>query len=69
MAKPRKKPSPRKLTQAIVRQLALALPGVEGSTSYRTPAMKVRGKLIARLFDVHPSTVSRLLCRYETARE
>lgn len=32
-----------------VRRLALALPGVEDSTSYGTPALKVRGKLLARL--------------------
>ncbi|HEY1376016.1 MAG TPA: MmcQ/YjbR family DNA-binding protein [Gemmataceae bacterium] len=49
MAKSRKKPAGRKVTWATVRDLALALPGVEESTSYRTPAMKVRGKLIARL--------------------
>ncbi len=46
MANAPKKP-PRKVT--TVRDLALALPGVEESTSYGTPAMKVRGKLIARL--------------------
>ncbi len=48
MAKAPKKPS-RKVTWATDRQLALALPNVEESTSYRTPAMKVHGKLIARL--------------------
>jgi hypothetical protein len=48
MAKAPKKPS-RRVTWVTVRQLALALPGVEESTSYRTPAMKVRGKRIARL--------------------
>jgi hypothetical protein len=48
MAKAPKKPS-RKVTWNTVRDLALALPGVEESTSYRTPAMKVRGKLVARL--------------------
>ena len=32
-----------------VRALALAWPSVEDSTSYRTPALKVRGKLLARL--------------------
>jgi hypothetical protein len=32
-----------------VRQLALALPGVEEGTSYGTPAFKVRGKLFVRL--------------------
>jgi hypothetical protein len=31
-----------------VRQLALALPGVEEGTSYGTPAWKVKGKLFAR---------------------
>jgi hypothetical protein len=31
-----------------VRQLALALPGVEEGTSYRTTAFKVNGKLLAR---------------------
>src|SRR4051794_23228858 len=48
MAKaPRKRT--RTITWATVRDLTLALPGVEESTSYRTPAMKVRGKLVARL--------------------
>jgi hypothetical protein len=32
-----------------VRVAAHALPGVEDSTSYGTPALKVRGKLLARL--------------------
>jgi len=32
-----------------VRELALALPGVDEGTSYGTPAFKVRGKLFARL--------------------
>ena len=32
-----------------VRDRALAWPGVEVSTSYGTPALKVRGKLLARL--------------------
>ena len=31
-----------------MRQLALALPGVEEGTSYGTPAWKVKGKLFAR---------------------
>jgi hypothetical protein len=48
MAKAPKKSS-RKVTWNTVRDLALALPGVEESTSYGTPAMKVRRKLIARL--------------------
>lgn len=37
------------VTFDTVRQLALALPGVEESTSYGTPAIKVKGKLLARL--------------------
>jgi hypothetical protein len=32
-----------------VRKIALALPGVEEGTSYGTPALKVGGKLIARV--------------------
>jgi len=32
-----------------VRAAALALPGVEDGTSYGTPALKVRGKLLVRL--------------------
>lgn len=32
-----------------VRDIALALPGVEEGTSYGTPAFKVKGKLFARL--------------------
>ena len=32
-----------------VRKVALRLPGVEDSTSYGTPALKVRGKLFVRL--------------------
>jgi hypothetical protein len=34
-----------------VRALASALPGVEESTSYGTPALKVAGKLFARLLE------------------
>jgi len=34
---------------AMVRAAALALPGVEDGTSYGTPALKVRGKLLVRL--------------------
>ena len=37
------------VTFQTVRELALALPEVEESTSYGTPAFKVRGKLLARL--------------------
>jgi hypothetical protein len=42
-----RKPLPR--TWETVRKLAVALPGVEESTSYGTPAFKVRGKLFVRL--------------------
>jgi hypothetical protein len=34
-----------------LRALALALPGVEEGTSYGTPAFKVKGKLLARLWE------------------
>ena len=39
----------RRVTYDAVREIGLALPGVEESTSYGTPALKVKGKLIARL--------------------
>jgi hypothetical protein len=32
-----------------VRRIGLALPGVEESTAYRMPALKIRGKLLATL--------------------
>src|SRR6476620_9074094 len=41
------KPLPQ--TWDTVRKLAVALPGAEESTSYGTPAFKVRGKLFVRL--------------------
>ncbi len=34
---------------ATVREVARELPGIEESTSYGTPALKVKGKLLARL--------------------
>ncbi|HLF78332.1 MAG TPA: MmcQ/YjbR family DNA-binding protein [Dehalococcoidia bacterium] len=37
------------MTYDEVVQMALELPGVETSTSYGTPALKVRGKFMARL--------------------
>src|SRR4051812_24069811 len=37
------------MTFEDVRALALALPAVEDGTSYGTPALKVRGKLLCRL--------------------
>ena len=39
----------RPVTFDTVRQLGLGLPGVEEGLSYGTPALRVRGKLIARL--------------------
>src|SRR5262249_8716572 len=44
-------PRPRSDPFARVRAAAAHLPEVEESTSYGTPALKVRGKLIARLKD------------------
>src|ERR1700722_1022286 len=38
-----------RVTFEHVRAAARELPGVEDSTSYGTPALKVRGKLLARL--------------------
>lgn len=37
------------VTYDTVREIARGLPGVEEGTSYGTPALKVRGKLLARL--------------------
>jgi hypothetical protein len=39
------------LTCNAVRRLGLALPGVEESTSYGTPALKVNGRLMTRLWE------------------
>jgi len=41
--------STKPLTFDSVRQIAQTLPGAEESTSYGTPAFKVKGKLFARL--------------------
>jgi hypothetical protein len=40
---------PPPVTFAQVRLAAQTLPGIQDSTSYGTPALKVRGKLLARL--------------------
>lgn len=45
----RQRPASSSVTFEQVRRVALALPGVEDGTSYGTPALKVRGKLLARL--------------------
>ena len=44
-----KKTGTKTVTLETVRQIAQTLPGAEESTSYRTPAFKVKGKLFARL--------------------
>lgn len=47
-----RKPASRRskaVTFETVRQIALTLPGAEESTSYGTPAFKVKGKLFVRL--------------------
>jgi hypothetical protein len=45
---------------SLVSELALALPGVAASTSYGTPAFKVRGKLLARLHQDSEALVVRV---------
>jgi hypothetical protein len=50
----------RPLTFATVREIGLALPGVEESTSYGTPALKVKGKLVARLKEDGETLVVRM---------
>ena len=56
----RSAPSGRRVTYEVVRQLGLALPGVEESLSYGTPALKINGKLIARLKEDGESLVIRI---------
>jgi hypothetical protein len=46
-----------------VRALARALPGTDEGTSYSTAALKVRGKLFARIWE--DSTTLVLKCSYE----
>lgn len=43
-----------------IRELALNLPGVDDGTSYGTPALKVNGKLLARLKEDGASVVFRV---------
>jgi hypothetical protein len=57
-----KRPSKRRVktkpvTFDTVRQIAQTLPGAEESTSYGTPAFKVKGKLFARLHQDRESLV------------
>jgi hypothetical protein len=47
----------RTCTWETVREIALALPGAEESTSYGTPAFKVGGKLFVRLHQSEPAIV------------
>ena len=54
------------LTFEAVRELALALPGMEEGTSYGTPSFKVNKKFIARL---HPDGASLVLKVDPEARE
>lgn len=49
----------RGITFDLVRDIGLAMPGVEESTSYGTPALKVKGKLFARLKEDGESLVVR----------
>jgi len=59
----KRKTTPRQTGPAafqLARKLALTLPEVEESTSYGTPAFKVRGKLFARLHQDGESLVVRI---------
>ena len=51
---------PRSASFETVRKLALALPGVEESTSYGTPAFRVGGKSFARLREDGESLVAKM---------
>jgi len=48
------------VTFETVRQLALALPGVEEGTAYGTPAFRVKGKFLARLREDGETLVLRI---------
>lgn len=56
-ARSRQKPG---VTYDELSELALALPGVEAGTSYGTPALKVKGKLLVRLWEDGETVVLRL---------
>lgn len=56
----RRQPRPVPVTLETVRQLALALPGVEEGLSYGTPAFRVRGKFFARLREDGESLVVKI---------
>jgi hypothetical protein len=53
----RKAKAKKPVTFALVRKLALALPGVEEGTSYGTPGFKVCGKFLTRLRNEDDSLV------------
>jgi hypothetical protein len=48
------------VTYDAVRRVALALPDVQEGTSYRTPALKVKGKLFVRLHQDFDKIVVRM---------
>ena len=49
-----------RVTYETVRRMALAFPNVEDGTSYRTPALKVKGKLFVRLREDPDSLVIKM---------
>lgn len=51
---------PSKVTYETVRHIGLAFPNVEEGTSYGTPALKVKGKLFARLREDPDSLVIKM---------
>ena len=48
------------ITAALVRRIALELPGAEEGSSYGTPAWKVKGKLFARMHQSGESVVVKI---------
>ena len=59
----KRKPGPRRSRAATfetVRTIALSFPGAEESTSYGTPAFKVKGKLFVRLHQDGDALVVRI---------
>ena len=53
----------RKLSLPMIRRAVRTLPGVEEGTSYRTPAWRHRGRLLARLDRLSASDLRKLLIR------
>ena len=56
----KRRPNAKPVTWQTVRELALRLPEADESTSYGTPAFKVRGKLFIRLKEDGDSIVVRI---------